>query len=391
MQSFSRRFAASQCVRYRWWAIVPLLLATILAVALPHGAVAQEEPPPELAGRVLLGDRPVDTATVVLHRVTADEAGPVDSVRVDEEGSFRFALPGLPGANDARNIYFASVRRYGVLYFGSPIARPAQLDSIYTVQTYEPREVREDGEELPIAIRNLFLTRTQEGWSVTDLFEVRNESEWTYVGADDGPVWRYPLPPEATNFQVGQGDLPSDAVEFADGMVTVSAPIPPGERLYIFTYTFPDLNFELPMPGTTEVIQMLISEPAPDLRVEGLERDRPVEMEPGVQYRRFAGENLADLSVSIAEEEEGTGIPIREMAVLLALLLTGAAIWAVRRRQEEEAPVEAPVEITDREELLMAIAALDEEFEAKEGPSEEEEAHYRERRRELMERLRQTE
>ncbi len=358
-------------------------------LAVPAAALAQEEVVPELRGTVLLGDGAVDTATVVLHQVTPLDAGPIDSVRVDTDGSFEFVLPTLPGsgASDDRTVYFASSRRYGILYFGDPLSQATQLDSLYTIRMYERREAEAGGEPFPIAIRNLFINRTEEGWNATDLFEIRNDSSWTYVADEQGPVWSYPLPSGATNLAVGRGDLPEDAVEFRNGAVEVSAPVPPGERLFIFTYSLADLNFDLPMPGTTEVVQVLISEPAPDLRVEGLEQDRPVEMEPGVQFRRYAGEALVNADVSFAEGDGAFTVPVRELALLLALLLTGAGVWAVRHRSEE-AELEPAEE--SREELLLEIARLDEEFEDLEAPGAEERARYRERRSTLLERLKRT-
>ena len=392
-----RRRRSRRTVRRAGLSPLPAFLLFLLAAG---GLDAQEAVTAELRGRVLLGGVPVDTATVVLHQVGADAAGPVDSLRVETDGSFHFALPRLPGSGTGHEVYFASVRRHGILYFGSPISRVDQLDSVYTIQTYETRQAGEGGEELPVTIRNLFINRTEEGWRVTDLFEVRNESGWTWVSESDGPVWRYPLPRAATNFDLGQSDLPADAVAFRDGAMEVFAPIPPGERLYIITYDLEELTFDLPMPGRTEMLQLLISEPAPILDVQGLTQEPPVQMEEGVQFRRYAAEGVMNRTVRISEGLGTTGVPIRELAVLLALLLTGAAVWALMRRPDER-PEAAPagpkikgrIETPEsaRDELLIEVARLDEEFGALDRPTEAARTRYREKREALIQRLRESE
>ena len=386
------------------WPGIGLLGVLLLLAGATGLRAAQEEVNPELHGQVLLGAQAVDTATVVLHQVGPESAGPVDSVRVESDGSFRFALPRLPGSGNQRDVFFASVRRYGILYFGSPVSSVSQLDSLYTIQTYETRGAGEGGEQLTITIRNLFINRTEAGWNVTDLFEVQNASDWTWVAEGDEPTWRYPLPEAATNFQVGQGDLGDDAVEFRDGVLHVYAPVPPGERLFVVTYDIPDLNLDVPLPGYTEMVQVLISEPAPPLEAEGLTQERPVEMEPGVQFRRYAAEGVSDQVARLSEGGDAFSVPVRELAVLLALLLTAAAIWALRRDPSASAGPEpvrredspAVGELADdegsggdREELLLSIARLDEEFESLDRPTDEAKERYRKRREKLLQRLRE--
>ena len=64
-----------------------------------------------LRGEVRLGDAPLTDATVVLHSVSATDAGEVDSVRVDDQGRFSFGLPDPLDDAQRNQIYFASVRR----------------------------------------------------------------------------------------------------------------------------------------------------------------------------------------------------------------------------------------------------------------------------------------
>jgi hypothetical protein len=338
-----------------------------------------------LIGRLLLGGSPADTGTVVLHRVTPEEAGALDSIRVGRGGDFELALPGppVPGSGE---IFFASHRREGLLYFGRPVTDPVQLDSLYLIESYDTRPAPEDGQGLPfqIHVRNLFIDQGPMGWRVTDLFEIRNDSAVTWVpGPDDRPVWRYPLPPEGLSFRATQGDLEPGALRFVDGGVELHAAVPPGERLYVVQYDVETLELSLPLPGSTEILELLVEEPAPPLRIDGLVPDRPAELEPGRTYLRWTGVDLADARVRVSRGEEGTAQLLPWIGVALAVLLFGAGLWAVRGR-----PAPAPVGgHTNRAGVLLAVARLDEEFEALGNPSPEQEARYRERRGRLLARL----
>ena len=183
-----------------------------------------------LRGRVMLGEVAVDSATVMLHRVTAEAAGEVDSVSVVADGSFEFAIPQEWRLVGGAEVLFASVRHGGVLYFGSAVSDSDQLDSLYVITVFDSEETPRQGLLLPVSVRNLFLEQSGEGWRATDLLQILNGGERTLVAPEDGVVWRYPLPPEATSPQLGQGDLPPDAVTFEGGRVSVRAPLPPGER-----------------------------------------------------------------------------------------------------------------------------------------------------------------
>ncbi|HZD03804.1 MAG TPA: hypothetical protein VE173_02770, partial [Longimicrobiales bacterium] len=106
-------------------------------------------------------------ATVVLHRVTVDTAGEIDSVRVDSNGRFRFRLPSVPDPGGRGEIYFASVRHQGILYFGAAIHRAVQLDSLYTIEVYDTAVVPAGGADLPLEVRYVVAEPSENGWQIT--------------------------------------------------------------------------------------------------------------------------------------------------------------------------------------------------------------------------------
>lgn len=361
----------------------------LLLVLLAHPATAagQVEAEPVLRGRVLVADTPMATGTVVLHRITAETQGELDSIPVGPDGAFSFELPSVPDEGRSE-MYFASTRHQGVLYFGGAVTTAVQLDSLYEIQAYDTLVVSEpQGRTLPVPVRNVFFEEEGGAWRVTDLIQVRNDTPRTLVSLGDGVVWRYPLPEEATSPTLG-GDFIPGSSEFQDGHLVVHSALPPGERVFVIRYLVPSPYVTLPLPGRTEVLEVLFREPAPPVTVPALETGLQVELEPGSTYRRFSGSDLSDARIRIVEGEEEGGLPVRWVAVFLALLLTAVGLWAVLDRRR---PAPAPSGGTgggERVALLREIARLDRDFELLDDPPEAARARYRAERNVLLDRLR---
>ncbi len=339
-----------------------------------------------LTGQVRLADTTLTQGTVILHLVSPNESGEVDSTKVDAEGRFRFDLPRVPDSDGSGEIYFASIRYAGILYFGPAIARAIQLDSVYLVQVYDVEPAPPEGASLVISTRNLFLEQSNEdGWRATDLFELRNDLNRTLVAEDGGLVWSYPLPAGATDFALGDASaLPEEAITFSDGRIELRAPLPPGDRVFVARYTIPAPPIELPMPGVTEVMELLVREPAPPLDVEGLTAVELVTIEPGSSYRRYSREDIQDLVVSLVEGESTSGLPTEWLAVFLIMLLGGAGLFAIYRPRRRAAEMVARQQLgsvegyrsgnsVTRESLLLRIARLDARLAEMEGSDEAEE------------------
>ncbi len=322
---------------------------------------------------------------MVLHRVTQSFQGEIDSVRVAGDGTFRFVLPAVPDPGDRHEIYFASVRHHEILYFGAPVADLAQLDSLYVIPVHDTAAAKPGGETFPVATRNLFVESVEEGWQATDLIRIRNEGQRTFVAAEGEAVWVYPLPSGATDLEVGQSDLASDAAWLVGSELWTSAPIPPGERLYIFTYRLPGLDVTVPLPGLTEEMDLLVREPAPALTVSVLAGSPPVEVEPGSTYRRYTGAGLRDVSVELSLAQEVQGPGPEWLAVGLGLILTVAGVLAIRIRGTGPSQARRPPGA--RERLLEEVARLDETHCRHAPHGGDEEAAYRRRRSELLARL----
>jgi hypothetical protein len=354
---------------------------------LPVQAGAQQAA--VLRGEVRAGEMPVRAGTVILHRVTAESSGEVDSVRVGSDGRFSVTLPYLPDHRTRPEILFASYLYSGIAYFGPPITEGFQLDSLYRIQVYDTVSVTAGGALLPISARSLFLERSQDGWGVADVFQVVQGGERTLYSPEDRVIWSHPLPPGALDFQVGQADLASDAVRFAGGQLEIYAPMQPGERFILVRYRVPTLDLEIPLVGRTDRLEILVREPAPEVEFPPLAAGAPVEMEPGNSFRRFTGSALQDTIVRARVAPQPWRLPAEWLGVLLAGALGVAGVWGYRRRSRGADGAPTPEPGPTRARVLVAVAALDEEFAEGGDTSPEERARYQARRAELLSGLRQ--
>lgn len=358
----------------------------------PLGLGAQQAAEPVLHGQVLVGDTALSTGTVVLHEVTSEDQGEVDSVSVAPDGTFTFRLPATPSTAEDR-FYFASIRHAGILYFGSALADPSQLESVYEIQAYDTLMVPPEGYDIPLQARNMFFEPNGEEWRVTDIFQVRNDEGRTLVAGEGAHVWRYPLPPGARDFTSGQGELSLEGTTFEDGVVSVRAAIAPGERVFVFRYTVDDPFGVVPTPGLTEEFDVLVREPAPRVGVDGLELAGRVEVEAGSTYRRYSGVEVGPERVRLVQTQSEGDLPIAWITVVVGLALALVALFVLRGKNglaTAGAPrPEGPAgPARDRQAILLEVARLDEAFEADSTPSETERAAYEARRAELLRRLR---
>jgi hypothetical protein len=366
----------------------PLLGALLIGGALAPAANAQVEARPALEGTAFLGDEALPDGIVVLHHISEGSQGELDSMRLGPDGSFRFELPQVPDPA-RRDVFFASVRHDGVLYFGPAITRVLELDSIYEIHAYDTLLAPPEGVALVMEARSLFLEPDSGGvWRATDLFQVRNDGDRTVVARSDGHTWSYPLPPGARDVMAGEGETSLDVARYEGGALIVSAALPPGQRLFVARYRLDSPYIAFPTPGVTEALDVLVREPGPPLEIEGLEAADRVDLEGGGTFLRYAAVDYAEPFVELVQGEEVGAPPVEWMAVILAMLLTAGGVLAILGGRRTPAPASVPVPVPGRRELMVEVARLDEDFEALAEPSAAQTSAYRRRRAELMRRLR---
>lgn len=334
-----------------------------------------------LAGTVFVGDTVMTDGTVLLHHISEGVQGDLDSMRVGADGAFRFGLPGAPDPA-VGDIYFATVRHHGVLYFGPAITAGLQLDSTYVINAWDTLMAPEEGFPVALQSRSVFFEPDSAGWRVTDLFQLRNDEPRTIVSRSGGRVWDHALPAEATDVVAGEGEITAGAAEFEDGALVVRAALPPGERIFVVRYQVESPFLTVPVRAPVEVLDVLVREPAPPVEVDGLELVDRIELEAGSTYLRFSATDVAAESVEIRGGEDVGPPQVEWAALLLAMILAAAGLMVLRRGQTAPERIAAP----DREALLFQIAELDEEF-SKVNPESEAYRDYRRRRADLLRRV----
>jgi hypothetical protein len=309
---------------------------------------------------------PVRGQWVVLHRVGADRAGPIDSTRTGADGMYHFAYR---TSGDSSALYFVSTTYGGVAYFTSPLREPVVGgdDAALTVfdTTSGPVAIRVAGRHLVIGSPNPNGNRP-----IGEVYDLENDSTVTAISRDGRlPVWGTHIPAQAVNFELNSsGDLTKDAIVRDGATVGVLVPISPGIRQVAFTYELPQKAFPLtvPLERPTGVFELLVQEP--NAHVSGIPmRETPAQAVEGRTFRRFLAQDLTasavvrvDVPRAIGAEREKVYIGV---ATAILAAMAAALVLTARRSFGRMRPAAAARPERKSETLLRAIAALDAEFE----------------------------
>lgn len=307
--------------------VVPLLL--VLWATGPGQASAQR-----LLGTVRLGERGVDSVPVSLHRVTSDSAGVVSTDSTRDSGRFSFRLPAV--AQDAGfTVFFVTAEYRGIRYFGRAL-HPGEAQDGYTVSVYDTASAPAAGQGIRVSRRDVVLVpREAGGWEVNEILRLHNPGERTLVASRPGDVWRARIPSNATEFEVGGGEIDADDVTRMGDLLLLSAPLVPGTQELFFRYRVPPTDtLRLPLDQPTGEMNLLVREPAPPLRVEGLAATDTLQAE-GERFLRYTGSDLtaaATVTVATASAPLGPISPPLAGAGAAAVLL-GVGTWIALRRR----------------------------------------------------------
>lgn len=334
---------------------------------LPLSLVAQAPGSLPLMGRVVRV-RGADTAAVaravvVAHRISPSRQGPIDSVRADAAGRFRFTV----AAPDTGAAYVVSTGYQGIGYFSEPFSTRERAGSDkVTLAVYDTSSA---GPPITVGVRHVVLTAPDSDGArrVLDIAQVTNPGTTTRVGADSlAATWRIRIPDGIEDVRPGAGDVSPSAVRVGAGVVSVTAPLPPGEKQVVLMYVLPRgrRTLRLPIDQPTAHLELLVEDSAATV-TGGAQAADPVTLE-GRTFRRFVAESLASGAAAELRLSVGRG-PEQYwwLAVALsALALAGGAAAAARRRGPAGAPAPAPVAA---DVLIARLAALDERYQGRES------------------------
>ena len=337
---------------------VALALGALACPLLAQGPAA----PLVLSGRAVRV-RGADTtalagAEIVAHRIAMREQGPLDSLRADARGGFRFRI----AKPDTGSMYVVSTRYAGIGYFSEPfsVKEHGGADTI-RLAVYDTAAA---GAPLDVAVRHLVISAPGGDGSrdVLDIVQVGNPGETTRVPRDSTtPTWHMKLPRGIAGFRVGEGEVPNSAVVQAGDSIVVSAPFPPGLKQVVVTYVVPrDLKtLRVPLDQPTQRLELLIEDSSASATGANLAVANPLTIQ-GRRFRRFSSSGIR-----AGESAEITfgGTASRNLgwlAVVLSAVLLGAGGYIAAQRRRSGASV--PVPDTDPDALLRQIVALDERY-----------------------------
>jgi hypothetical protein len=261
--------------------------------------------PQQVSGRIVRPgtDRlePVTGAWVVLHRVGPDSAGPLDSLRSDPRGHYSFNYT-RTGSSDA--IYFVSASHDGIAYFTTPLAEgkvsgnDGEITVFDTTSGHVAMSLR--GHHVVVSAADANARR-----SIVEVYDISNDSTLTRVAKSETPAgatWQAHVVNGISDFKVSQGDISAAAVSYANGVVSVFAPLAPGIKQLSFSYSLPAKSFPLKLPIETEtgIYEILIEEKAGSVIAPHMKEMEPVTVDER-NFRRFLGSDLPENSVAVID------------------------------------------------------------------------------------------
>ena len=338
------------------------------------------------------GMAPAAGTWVTLHRVGKDTAGPVDSMRTDAQGHYRFRWTPF-GSSDG--VYFASTTSGGIAYFTPPLKNVESRGDDAEITVFDTTSVRF---QLTVKGRHLIVGKadTSQFRTVIEVFELSNDSLRTLVATDSTspmPTWSMSVPASARDVRANEGEISPDAFVAGSGRVSVYAPIAPGIKQVAFSYKVPISSFPLLMraEGGAVVFEVLLEEPQGFVTGKGFANVAPVTLE-GRNFRRFLSQDVQP-NAELIIELPSSGAPARNLYIAGLLVAIGMLMMVVlMRSMQRRAARRVAVEPTMRpresdaplhKRLAQEIAALDETYARIAEPSDTVKKAYETRRTEL--------
>jgi hypothetical protein len=293
-----------------------------------------------VSGRVLRGGRdtvPLVNAWVVLHRVTREQGGPIDSVRSDARGRYRMLLRNP----DSSGAYVVSAWYDSLAYFSLPlnvVGRPAaHVEDIIAFSTTTK------GPPIRLARRLATVAAAREDGTreILEILELENTGTTTRVSKDTlEPTWAGRVPARGGQFQGGQGDISPEAMQFRNDSVIVLGPIPPGpvkQLSYGYSLAAGTRTLEIPIDQPTVEVNLLVEDTAAAVTAPKLDTLGVQEIE----QRHFAAYRAGPLArgdrvvIQLPAGRFRAQMLLPYIIALLAAGMVAALIWALRKRPTE--------------------------------------------------------
>ncbi len=363
-----------------------VVTAVVTALFLLATAASGAAPPPgTITGAVanLTGGKPravggqMVTLTIYVNNAEVDKK----TTTSDARGAFTFAV-----AADPARTYMVNVKYKGGDYDSPPVTfKAGETARQLTLRVYEPTT---DASVLRANVHHMIVEPGEGLVQITELMVFANPTDRTYVGAkvrEDGKreTLQFRLPDGAANISYLEGLMECCVFAAAGGFVD-TMDVKPGTRQIGFSYTIPYARGRATVVRTldfpTDAIEVF-GGPAAQLTVAPLTSQTPVATEQGT-YSRFSGQSLArgaQITLGLSGMPVAKTSSRRLLLAAFAGVIAAALVYPLLRRRGRPAGGTPPT----REDLIKAIAALDDLHEAGGVPD----AEYRRQRARFKNRL----
>jgi len=345
---------------------------------------AQGTGPLVLAGRVVRvaghDTTALAEAMIVAHHIGVREQGPVDSLRSDAAGRFRFRV----ASPDTGGMYVVSTLYAGIGYFSEPV--PARERAGADTVRLAVYDTSSSGAPLEVGMRHVVVSAPAADGSrdVLDIVQVANPGATTRVSRGTAPTWRMLLPRGVQSFHLGDSDVPATAVQQAGDTVAMRAPVPPGVKQLVMTYVLPGGSgaLRVPIDQPTVRLELLVEDSGATASGATLAAANPVQLE-GRTFRRFSASRIAaGEAATVSFGSHGGSRRLAWVAIVLAAGLLGIGGWAAARRRSAAVAAGTPAApAPDGDAVLRQIVALDERYASRQAdtPPAEWEEYQRKR------------
>ena len=281
--------------------------------------------------------RPAANTWVTLHRIGADLAAPLDSMKIGANGAFAFRYR---QTGDTAAVYILAGQHGGIAYFSAPLRGTTVTDGAADLIAYDTAST---GVPVTIASRHVIVGAADEKAyrTIVEVIVVTNSGDLTRVATASSPTFTARLPVGAADPNVGEGEVSADAMTFAGGTVRVTAPIAPGTKRIAFTYTLPArAPIMVASTDATAALEVLVEDSAAAVAGAMVHEDAPVSVS-GRSFRRFSGQNVVTTDGLTITAPSGTSWVLGAPGVL-ALVLATAMIVVLAMTVRRGAPIGLP-------------------------------------------------
>lgn len=377
----------------------PISLLSLLFL-LPTNLLADETDfRATISGSLINGttDDPVSGLKVILKRFEGDQEKELQNTLSDPEGNFYFR--GLEPSEE--HGYIVHTVYNGVEYSSSPVMFKDQKRDIPVEMTVY--ETTDSDKEISVPMHHVLLQPQEGSLWVRELMIIENKDNRVYVGSqeiaqDKKETLRISLPAQAREFQILKGLMSCCIVELQDGFAD-TMDIKPGKKELHFQYK---IDYKTSSLALSKKINLMTGSldffiPNRGIRASGENVQYAGLMgKPEEQFLHFTGKMLAK-GIQVALKLESMpkkSISLKGIAPILAVALFAFAMAYpfIRKRRKAthrvkmEKKEESREKMTlqeQRENLILAMAELDDQLDAGQISSEE----HEEKRRVLKEKV----